>query len=467
MGYAGLFTQMSQQIADANFRLPFSSPFYGPGGIPFAYPPLGLYLLAVFIKLTGKYYIFLRLLPPLFGLIAFIPLYYLTLELSKSMIAAVAAVIIAAGSTDIYIAHAWAAGIVRAPAFIFALTSILFFTFQSNGRSLRRVILAGIFLGLAFLSHLEYALFGFLWIWWWSVFSKNAISRVKDALLSTGVSLLVVSIWLPFIIVRYGVDVFINAFGSHGGQGLLSVWSNVSGLAGLFLDHFGSISSNPVLFVLVLLGVIVLAIKKEFAALLFYLFIILAFPDGSRFVFLIGSIVAGVGLSVIVNRVSAILPFCAKPIAVLAFLIPILGFLWWRGFSTFNKQSPILDTTTFDLAKNIQSAMPSDKNYLALINQDEAEWLPFLFQREPVVAQWGSEWLGKYDEQTYLMGLFRDCQRAQDWNCVANVAQDNQIKMDYIITYIRDNKLNSSILSTGEWQEEFANGRYKVWMKIN
>ncbi len=55
MGYAGLFTQMAQQIADANFVLPSMSPFYGPGGIPFAYPPLGLYLLAVFIKLTGKY----------------------------------------------------------------------------------------------------------------------------------------------------------------------------------------------------------------------------------------------------------------------------------------------------------------------------------------------------------------------------------------------------------------------------
>ena len=62
LGAAGLFTQMAQQIAAADFRLPLQSPYYGPGSIPFAYPPLGLYLLAVLIKVTGKYLFFLRLL---------------------------------------------------------------------------------------------------------------------------------------------------------------------------------------------------------------------------------------------------------------------------------------------------------------------------------------------------------------------------------------------------------------------
>src|ERR1041385_860478 len=100
MGYAGLFTQMAKQIADANFRLPMESPFYGPGGIPFAYPPFGLYLLAVLIKLTGKYFIFLRILPPLLSLISLIPLFYLTLQISKSPIASSVAIVLAATSSD-------------------------------------------------------------------------------------------------------------------------------------------------------------------------------------------------------------------------------------------------------------------------------------------------------------------------------------------------------------------------------
>ncbi len=467
MGYAGLFTQMAQQIADANFQLPMASPFYGPGGIPFAYPPFGMYLLAIFIKVTGKYYVFLRLLPPLLGLISFIPLYFLTLELSKSRIAAVSTVIIAAGSTDIYIAHAWAAGIVRAPAFIFALTSIFFFSRQLNKRSIRNVIFTGVFFGLTCLSHLEYALFCFLWIWWWSIFSKNAFLRIKDALVSSGVGLLVASIWFVPILLRYGIDVFTNAFGSHGGQGLFSIWDNARGLVGLFLNHFKPISSNQLLLILVLLGVICFVMTKEFAVPLFYLFIILAFPDGSRFVFLIGSIVAGMGLSAVVNRVSVISPAHVRPIVILILLVPILGFLWWNGFVTFSRQSPNLYSAAFDLSKHIQSTILPHEKYLALVNQDEAEWMPFLFQREPVVAQWGSEWLGKYDEQTYLMGLFRDCQRSQDWLCVTSVAKDNEINMDYIITYIKDGKLNNSIMSTREWEEIFVNGRYKVWKKIN
>ena len=104
MGYAGLFTQMAQQIASANFRLPLQSPYYGPGSIPFAYPPLGLYLLAVLIKLTGKYFIFLRLVPPFLSLISLIPLFYLTRELTKSAAAAAFTAVIAATSLDLYIA---------------------------------------------------------------------------------------------------------------------------------------------------------------------------------------------------------------------------------------------------------------------------------------------------------------------------------------------------------------------------
>lgn len=52
LGCAGMFTQMAEQIAGANFVLPAEIPYYGPGGIPFVYPPLGHYLFALYLK-TG------------------------------------------------------------------------------------------------------------------------------------------------------------------------------------------------------------------------------------------------------------------------------------------------------------------------------------------------------------------------------------------------------------------------------
>ncbi len=52
IAYAGMYTLMAEQIADGGFSLPMQVPYYGPGGIPFAYPPLALYVMAVFLKLS-------------------------------------------------------------------------------------------------------------------------------------------------------------------------------------------------------------------------------------------------------------------------------------------------------------------------------------------------------------------------------------------------------------------------------
>ena len=47
----GLFYQMSIEIIKNGFLLPVSIPYYYPGGLPFAYPPLPFYIQAIVIKL--------------------------------------------------------------------------------------------------------------------------------------------------------------------------------------------------------------------------------------------------------------------------------------------------------------------------------------------------------------------------------------------------------------------------------
>jgi hypothetical protein len=465
MGYAGLFTQMAQQVAEQNFQLPMESPFYGPGGIPFAYPPFGIFLLAVLIKVTGKYFIFLRLLPPLIGLFSFVPLYFLTLEVSKSRLAAMITVIIAACSPDIYTGHAWAAGIVRAPAFLFALFSIYFFSRQLGKRSRFNLIMAGVFLGLVCMSHLTYALFCFLWIWWWSIFNKDRIQTFKDALAISITGFLVASIYLIPVWSRYGLDVFFNAFRSHGGESLLSIWLTPRLFLDVFLASIEPITSNLVLSLLVLAGVIFMALRKNFIFLSFYVFIALTFPENTKFVYLLGSMAAGIGLSAFRDLISARMTTPARSTVLAGLLVFVLGFLWWESFRTISRQLPLLNNDMFDLAEQVQGTMKPGETYLALVRQDEAEWLPFLLQREPVVAQWGSEWLGEYNQQTYLMSLFRDCQRMEDWLCVEKAASENNLKMDYVISYERDQLLNDGISSNHTWEELFANQRYIVWKK--
>jgi len=50
---AGLFLQIATEIARHNYHLPATIPYYTASGIPFAYPPLGFYLVAVLHAVTG------------------------------------------------------------------------------------------------------------------------------------------------------------------------------------------------------------------------------------------------------------------------------------------------------------------------------------------------------------------------------------------------------------------------------
>ena len=89
LGYAEMFTMIAEKIVDSNFQLPASIPHYGPGGIPLVYPPLGMYVFALAIKLGVPIWFYLRVIPAIFTLLAVVPLYYLTLELVESKIASI------------------------------------------------------------------------------------------------------------------------------------------------------------------------------------------------------------------------------------------------------------------------------------------------------------------------------------------------------------------------------------------
>ena len=469
MGYAGLFTQMAQQISDANFRLQMESPFYGPGGIPFAYPPFGLYLLAVLIKLTGKYFIFLRLLPPFLSLLALIPLFYLTFELSGSSIAAVISVILAGTSQEFYISHTWAAGVVRAPAFLFMLTSMYFFARQLKSSARADILLTGFFLGLTFLSHLTYGLFCILWIGWWTLFDKkySFTVRLKDAIVSVSIALLTTSLWLVTILSRYGIEVFFNAFNSHGGAESISFWQNIQVLPNAFLRNIEPITSDGLLALLLGIGLVALLLKQQYALVIFYLFIILAFPEGERFIFLLGYLVAGMGICAVLDWAYAASNGRFSPVVSAVILIPVLGILWWNGFRTLSRYAPLLSNETFDIAEYVQESTSPDGKYLALLRQDEAEWLPFLFQRQPIVSQWGSEWLGAYNEQTLLMSRFGGCRTNEDWLCVENIILETGEHPDYVITYVNDDELNRQLVDTNRWTQIYTNQRYALWSQIN
>ena len=72
----GLFLEFARQIAAAGYRLPAIIPYYTPGGVPYAYPPLAFYLEAALIHGLGlPEWPVASVLPALLA-IAALPLFY-------------------------------------------------------------------------------------------------------------------------------------------------------------------------------------------------------------------------------------------------------------------------------------------------------------------------------------------------------------------------------------------------------
>ena len=462
MGYAGLFTQMAAQIADANFALPVSSPFYGPGGIPFAYPPLGLYLLALFIKFTGSTYFFLRWLPPLLSLLSAALTFFLSKKFFNLPFAAMITMILTAASFDLHTAHVWSAGIVRAPAFVFAILFIYFYSPGAAGRSLKSSTIAGVFLGLAFLSHLAYGLFCLFWLATASASLPDWKPSIRAAFVTGVIAVLVSSVWIIPVVSTHGWVVFSGALNSHGGSQFLSGSFRWSGLLRLLYFNLAPILASPALAFLVLVGLIQLLLRRQFRFVFFFVLITLFFPENARFVSWLGCFIAGYGLWFVSIQLSEWMGrFVRIPHYVWIFLA--LCVLWWNGFAALVRFSPLLTESALDLQERRAEVFLGDGTYLALLAQDEAEWLPFLLEREPLVSQWGSEWLGTYDEQTRLMSLFQSCRKEKDWDCVKAVFADMDDAPHFVITYRAEKKLNGQISADPDWVEVHANGRYTVW----
>ncbi|MGC8857003.1 MAG: hypothetical protein ACP5QU_09400 [Anaerolineae bacterium] len=465
LGYAGMFSLMAELIVKAGFRLPMEVPYYGPGGLPFAYPPLGLYLLATLMRITGRTFILLRFLPPLFSLFSLIPLYFLVLEISRSKPAAMVVVLIASASVELYIPHAWAAGIVRAPAFGFSLTSLLFFMRATRQYAWREILLGGISLGLAGLAHLSYALFAVFWIFFWVL----TYPRLANWRIALGITLsggLVTLPWIALMLFRYGFHVFAGALNSHGNIAFLSAITSPAGVFSRFYEGLQPIFKDALLATLIGTGSMAQIARKHPTLPLMFLLSIFAFQDdGERFVFTIGFILASMSIAEIANFLRNLPRRWRYPsvFGAIVLVLLIITHFWLGGLKRIETFSPRLTSAALDAGDFFQQHTPQNATYLALVPQDEAEWMPYLFRREPLVAQWGSEWLGKYNEQVLLMLAARACQNMQDLECLKGFFVQVQREPDYLIVLKKDTRLNRSLSSDAGWKPVYENSRYTIW----
>jgi 4-amino-4-deoxy-L-arabinose transferase-like glycosyltransferase len=203
----GLFVTMAHDIRHAGFGLPEISSFNG-GDVPFAYPPLGLYILAL---IPGDPITTERWLPLLWSMAAIPAAYLLSRELVDERRAGLTALIFAAMPIT------WAiegAGVTRALAFSLLLFTLWRVAVLVKAPTVRNAALAGVLAAAAILTHPAVGLAGLALAA--LLFAFTASRRGLLTLAGAGVlAAILAAPWLARTLIEYGPDSVISALSSH------------------------------------------------------------------------------------------------------------------------------------------------------------------------------------------------------------------------------------------------------------
>lgn len=473
-GFAGLFSLEAELIGKNSYHLPDSIPYYGPGGVVFAYPPLGLYLMALgteFLKIHP--FVYMRYFPPIVSIIALIALYSFSFRFSKDRLKAIIAVLCFASTSVFYIYHATAGGIVRAPALLFSIMGITqtWLLFQSKDFKAGPFFLASIMWALAALSHFTYISFFSFTILLFVAMNPHKVRNLKLAAGIIGLGLISTSPWWISVGIKHGFSIFLGLLQTHSNGSIFYGFSQ-EGVMGIITNLLMALvlpflELRPLSLIgLLAIGVVYWIAQKKLAHLLWLFAIPLVIGESHRFQAMIGSIAIAEALvevgKLITNKyfVIARRKFLLSAISILFLLFIPIGnirvILFYR---------PSLDQQMIELGKWFQNDTQQQARFLYVggdIDQP-AEWLPMILRRSPAIGHWGAEWNGTYEYQRELMMIINACGEAQDWSCVLNATKEYLLQHDYIIIPTDSPRLILSASADPGWKMDYKNSGYYVF----
>ena len=464
-GYAGLYTLMSDELVSAGFRLPQTVPYYGPGGMPFAYPPVGFYLMGL---VTSLFHIsdfsYLRFAPPLFSWLALIPLALLTFELTRSRGAAVIAALVVAASQRIFYIHGTSGGMVRALAFLFALWGMYFYLRSAQFSRRRPALFAGIMFALTVLTHLGYAEFAFLFVVAYTLTHLNRKPTYSTALITSLVVLALVAPWVTVMVQQHGWQIFSGAFQSHGNNYFLSIFQDPARLLPWFESSLHAIYKLQFVWGLIVLALIFAAINRASLLPVWFGLILLLMSEGDRYLITSGAVLIGMLSSALAERIKCYIPSGALSWRPLIFLAVVAGLFYQLGWRTIPVENPsYIKAETLDLADYVKTQTNPDDVFLIVAEAEEAEWFPYLLQRTPAAASWGAEWSGNYAQQLEQVSKIAECQKTDSFACLTESLQGLSAPPDLLITHLNTPIINQNLSDAPAWSVVYQNERYILW----
>jgi hypothetical protein len=423
-GDGGLFYLMARTVGNDPFSYGGEVAFSGMG-LPFAYPPLGFYLVAALHRAGLPLDEAMRGVSLAATVLAVGAAGVLLRRLASSWQATMLTVPLLLGLPRFWAGQLAGGGVTRAPGLLLCLLAWLGATaLPSRGRG--AMLATGGAIGLAMLFHPEMGLYaaagtaflaaacrgeGVAW--------RGALGRAVGACLAGAI----VSVpWWGVVLVRHGPGLLLGtALGSQGGVAL-------RGLVPLLPPVYGEAEPWPVA-LLAMGGTVAVALRGRLVPLAWALWLVLVDPrKGTVAASLPLALEGGEALTALLaplSRWRAALGSAAAGLALLS--------LWSAARAPSSPSWPLMKVGGEDVQvmAQLRGVLPEGGKVMVLSGVSWArdpwsDWGPALTGREFVLTVQGSEWLGPrvFGERQRRYREVQECVRREDVECIARWVEE-------------------------------------------
>ncbi len=462
----GLFYSMIRDLQHNHYALPMSTSYNAPN-LPFAYPPLGLYITAFLAELFRIPLLDLLRLAPAALSAGCIPIFYLLAnQFLGSRTTSAAAAILFALTPRIFEWQIMGGGITRSFGMVFSLLTMLYVVKLYKSQTLAHVVGASIFGALTVLSHPEAVPNTLIAVGVFYLFLSRTRSGMLGSLL-VGLFVLLLSLpWWLTIIARYGTGSFVAAISTAGVNN--SGWFE---RLFIFLRYdFTHEPYLPLIAVLSLIGIFQSILSRNILLPAWMILHYLVEPRSGTLYMLIPLVMlAAIGIGPVVSMVllankrtiEHCQPVNSSPINDYAkshdfrSIFPVFIFLFvYLMLSAYVSAFFIYDRVSLKPADTqvfgwINDNVKRDADFLVLTDAEPlldplSEWFPALTEHKSLATVFGNEWVSGGNFQTRIVAYekLQDCFH-QTATCLYDWADDNNVAFDYVLI---KKQLDSTIL---------------------
>ncbi|MFW5937855.1 MAG: glycosyltransferase family 39 protein [Halanaeroarchaeum sp.] len=458
---AGLYTVIAEEIAAGGYLPPGRIPGYTAEGVPFAYPPLQFYVLAVLLDLGADPVTLARFLPGVAVVLAQVPLYLLARDVAGSRPAGAVAATVFAVTPQAVQWHVSAGGLVRAFAFLYALLAIYAGYHVFESRTWLPVVAGAVTFGLTALTHPTYSLFVVVtYLVWWGVVDRTPSGLLRGAVVGVG-GLLIASPWLLWVHSVHGITILTAAAGTHGGIG--------GGLLALVDLPTHAILGGTVAVVLAIRG------RRVLPAWVVATVAVFAQPRFAIVAIAVGvAALAAEALEAASKRRSVRSDTAAAVMTAILLLAAVGGGINYVHTMTQenDQMTPsFLDDDAMAAMEWAERETPPDATFVVL--GDSAEAFPAHSDRTILLGPWGVEWTTPASYDRHLEG-FETASACHSVDCVTTVAETVDADPEYVYVpkgqytirgknAVQFGTLERSFEHAEEWETVYENDRVAIF----